>query len=144
MKESRLQLATLCLTILLTTLLTVHTKAQDSINYDESKVPPYTLPDPLILPNGKRITTAEQWTQQQRPAMLKLFAENVYGRMPGKPEQMHFIVNSIDSSALGGKAIRKQSNDFLYTRTIVSFNGTALIFTPLREGTCSCFHRFKF
>jgi len=129
MKESRLQLATLCLTILLTTLLTVHTKAQDSINYDESKVPPYTLPDPLILPNGKRITTAEQWTQQQRPAMLKLFAENVYGRMPGKPEQMHFIINSIDSSALGGKAIRKQITIF-FTQEPSSPSMELLLYLP--------------
>src|SRR6476469_9626963 len=129
MKESRLQLATLCLTILLTTLLPVHTKAQDSINYDESKVPPYTLPDPLILPNGKRITTAEQWTQQQRPAMLKLFAENVYGRMPGKPEQMHFMVNSVDSSALGGKAIRKQVTIF-FTQQPSSPSMELLLYLP--------------
>ena len=88
-------------------------KAQDSlINYDEAKIPPYTLPDPLQLPNGKRITTSAEWMQQQRPKMLQLFADNVYGRLPGKPKELRFVVNAVDSFALGGKAIRKQVTIF--------------------------------
>src|ERR1700730_17997201 len=84
-------------------------KAQDSsINDDESKVPPYTLPDPLQLTDGKRITTSAEWMQQQRPKMLQLFADNVYGRMPGKPKDLRFVVNTVDSFALEGKAVRKQ------------------------------------
>lgn len=87
--------------------------AQDNgINYDESKVPPYTLPDPLLAADGKRITNSQQWMQHQRPAMLQLFAENVYGKMPGKPPHMHFKIFSQDSSALGGAAIRKQVTIF--------------------------------
>ncbi|MEP6947822.1 MAG: hypothetical protein ABI863_01045 [Ginsengibacter sp.] len=83
--------------------------AQDSlINYDETKMPPYTLPDPLLLPGGKHITTSKEWIQQQRPAMLKLFADNVYGTFPGKPKELHFKLKTIDSFALGGKAIRKE------------------------------------
>jgi len=83
--------------------------AQDSlINYDEARMPSYTLPDPLLLPDGKHITTREEWTQQQRPAMMKLFADHVYGRLPSKPADLHFKLNAIDSSALGGKAILKQ------------------------------------
>jgi len=83
--------------------------AQDIlINQDEAKVPSYTLPDPLQGTGGKRITTSQQWLQHQRAALLKLFADNVYGRMPGKPKNMHFKVNAVDSFALGGKAIRKQ------------------------------------
>src|SRR5436190_10750427 len=87
--------------------------AQDSsVNYDESKVPPYTLPDPLMGQDGRRITSTRRWVEQQRPAMLKLFAENVYGRMPGKPKNMHFSVFSVDSFALRGQAIRKQITIF--------------------------------
>src|ERR1051326_3485183 len=91
----------------------MHTSAQEIvINQDESKVPPYTFPDPLITADGKRITSAQQWQKHQRAAMLKLFADNVYGRMPGKPKDMHFKTWSVDSSALSGTAIRKQVTIF--------------------------------
>ena len=87
--------------------------AQDSlINYDEGKIRPYTLPDPLQLRDGKRISTWQEWMQKQRPEMLQLFADNVYGTFPGKPKELHFTVSAIDSSALGGKAIRKQISAF--------------------------------
>ncbi|HEV8503988.1 MAG TPA: hypothetical protein VGQ53_01270, partial [Chitinophagaceae bacterium] len=95
-------------------LANIRLSAQDSsINYDESKIPLYTLPDALQLKDGRRITTAKEWMQQQRPAMLKLFADNVYGRIPiaigtGKPKNMRFKIFDVDSNALRGKAIRKQ------------------------------------
>lgn len=104
--------------------------AQDPlINYDEENIPPYILPDPLQLANGKRITTKEEWMQQQRPAMLQLFADNVYGRLPGKPKDMHFAVTSIDSSALGGKAIRKQVTIF-FTRASAEPSMELLLYLP--------------
>src|SRR5687768_10948680 len=78
------------------------------INQDETKVAAYTLPDPLKRADGKRVTDRQQWLQQQRTAMLRLFADNVYGRMPGKPRNMKFKITSVDSFALGGSAIRKQ------------------------------------
>ena len=77
-------------------------------NTDESRIPPYTLPDPLISPNGKAITTVKDWERKQRPYILKLFTENVYGKIPAKPAGMHFKVTETDSAALNGKAIRKQ------------------------------------
>lgn len=77
-------------------------------NTDESRIPPYTLPDQLISPNGKAITTVKDWERKQRPYILKLFTENVYGKIPAKPAGMHFKVTETDSAALNGKAIRKQ------------------------------------
>jgi hypothetical protein len=99
------------------------------INQDESKVPPYTLPDPLRMADGKRITTSQQWLQRQRAAMLKLFADNVYGRMPAKPTNMHFKIFSVDSNALGGKAIRKQVTIF-FTRNVSSPSMDLLLYLP--------------
>lgn len=77
-------------------------------NYDESKVPAYTLPDPLRAADGTPIATPRQWTERRRPELLALFAEHVYGKLPGRPAGMHFEVRSVDSEALGGKAVRKQ------------------------------------
>lgn len=93
--------------------ISISVNAQDSsINYDEAKIPSYILPDPLQLRSGKRITTTSAWLQHQRPAMLQLFADNVYGKMPGKPTGLQFVVKNVDSFALGGKAIRKQVTVF--------------------------------
>ncbi|HEX5024925.1 MAG TPA: hypothetical protein VFV68_06620 [Agriterribacter sp.] len=77
-------------------------------NRDESKVPAYTLPDPLISPEGKPITTSKAWETQQRPYILQLFTDNVYGPIPSKPAGLHFQITETDNNALNGKAIRKQ------------------------------------
>jgi len=84
-------------------------------NYDEAKVPPYTLPDPLLTKKGKHITTVRKWEKIQRPYILNLFKENVYGQFPGKPAGMHFKETEIDSTALDGKAIRKQITVYFST-----------------------------
>ena len=78
------------------------------VNYDEAKVPAYTLPDPLMMANGEKVITPEQWWVQQRPFILKLFEENVYGRVPGKLHSITYRVRSVNRQALGGLATRKQ------------------------------------
>jgi len=104
--------------------------AQDIlINREESKVPAYTLPDPLQGADGKRVTDSQQWLQQQRAALLKLFADNVYGRMPAKPRNMQFNIGSVDSFALGGSAIRKQVT-ILFTGTASGPSMDLLIYQP--------------
>ena len=78
-------------------------------NYDEAKVRPYTLPDPLVLNDGTRVRDAAVWRAQRRPELLEIFAREVYGRTPaGRPEKMHWAVTSVDRAALGGKAVRKE------------------------------------
>lgn len=77
-------------------------------NYDESKVPEYTLPDPLMTEAGEAVTTPEKWRTVRRPELLKLFETHIYGKAPGRPETMRFEQTSLDENALGGKAIRKE------------------------------------
>jgi len=78
-------------------------------NYDETKVPKYTLPDPLVMRDGTKVASAKMWTSQRRPEILKLYEDHVYGRTPvGRPKGMTFEVKSVDQKALGGKAIRKE------------------------------------
>ena len=95
--------------LLVTTLSYTSSFAQGPpANYDELAIPSYTLPDPLISPNEKAITTVKDWERKQRPYILKLFTDNVYGKIPAKPAGMHFKVTETDDAALNGKAIRKQ------------------------------------
>ncbi|MDR1623531.1 MAG: hypothetical protein LBS04_00950 [Tannerellaceae bacterium] len=49
-------------------------------NYNEDKVPIYTLPDPLTCNNGIKVTTVKQWKKQRRPEIMELSASQEYGR----------------------------------------------------------------
>jgi hypothetical protein len=78
-------------------------------NYDEAKVPPYTLLDPLTTSTGKPVTSAAEWWKTRRPEILQLFEVNQFGRTPANarlPLRVHFVEQ--DRQALGGTAIRKQ------------------------------------
>lgn len=85
-----------------------YTQAQEGFNYEEAQVGSYVLPPLLQTPQGKTITSVRQWERSRRPALLQLFADEVYGKMPGKAKGQHYRVTEEDPQALGGKAIRKQ------------------------------------
>lgn len=96
---------------LLLVLLALQATAQrPGTNYDESKVPQYTLPDPLVLADGSKVTDAETWRKKRRGEILALFQEHVYGKAPGRPQGMTFKTISADgdAKALDGKATRRQ------------------------------------
>jgi hypothetical protein len=77
-------------------------------NYDESKVPAYTIPDPLILEDGERVKDARTWTARRRRELLAVFEDRVYGKTPAaRPESRTGEVVT-DRKALGGKAVRTQ------------------------------------
>jgi hypothetical protein len=60
-------------------------EAPNAANYDESKANPYPkLPDPLLLKNGKRVTTAKMWWNQRRAEIVEDFDREIYGRVPTK------------------------------------------------------------
>jgi len=101
-------------------------------NYDEAKVPDYTLPDPLVCNDGTKVENRRMWRQRRRAQVLELFREHVYGRAPvGRPDGMTFEVFESADDALGGKARRKQVR--------VNFTGQAdgpgmdvLIYLPVK------------
>ncbi len=82
--------------------------AADDVNYDESQVPAYTLPDPLLAMDGTRVTAPEQWSKQRRDEIHRLFETYVYGRSPGAPADLHWKVFEQSDAALNGLARRKQ------------------------------------
>jgi hypothetical protein len=78
------------------------------VNYTEALAGKYTLPDPLVLANGKPVKDAKTWMQKRRPEIVRLFEENQYGRTPGRPSKMSFDVFEKGTPAFDGKAIRRQ------------------------------------
>jgi len=77
-------------------------------NYDESKVPEYELPDPLVCFDQRKVTDAALWRAVRRPEILRTFAEQVYGQAPGLAMALKFDLVATDAEALGGLAVRKE------------------------------------
>jgi hypothetical protein len=58
-------------------------QADNYANYDEAKANPFpSLPEPLVLKNGQKVTTAQMWWDQRRPEVVEDFDREVYGRVP--------------------------------------------------------------
>jgi len=65
---------------LLSLLATAVTAGAAEPNYDEVAVPAYVLPAVLAGPDGRLVTTEEEWEATARPHQLALLESHVYGR----------------------------------------------------------------
>src|SRR5439155_26878346 len=74
-----------------------------------SKLPSQpALPDPLVMFDGKRVTSREQWLSQRRPELKALFRHYMYGMAPPTPREVTARVEREDRSFFGGKATKKE------------------------------------
>jgi len=79
-----------------------HPQAENAVNYDESKANPYPkLPDPLVLKNGKKVTTAKVWWNKRRPEIVEDFDREVYGRVPKVTPAVKWEVTSTANDKVG-------------------------------------------
>jgi hypothetical protein len=76
-------------------------KSPNAANVDESKVAPYTLPDPLTLNNGQKVTTADMWWNQRRPEIVEDFDREVYGRVPKCTPNVDWEITSTKQETIG-------------------------------------------
>jgi lysophospholipase L1-like esterase len=75
------------------------------VNYDKSKIPPYTLEDPLTFIDGRKVTP-ENW-QERRKEILGIFAKEMFGEEPPKPDTVK--IELVDEKlTTAGYAIRRQ------------------------------------
>ena len=77
-------------------------------NTDENKVPPFEIPSPLKTADGGTIRNAFEWMNFQRPELLNLFRDEMYGWMPPRPDRMYFETISENWNAFDGTAIRRE------------------------------------
>ena len=76
---------------------------------DVSKLPSRPdLPDPLVMLDGDRVTTKEQWVEKRRPELKALFQHYMYGFMPAAPDKVEAKVEREDAKAFDGKATLKE------------------------------------
>ena len=100
-------------------------------NTDESKVPPYHLPDPLLMRNGKKVTSRNEWESVQRPYIYHLFEENVFGKYPQKKISARYRLRETDPQAFQGLATRKQVRIYLHPADTTVFMDL-LLYIPNR------------
>ena len=80
--------------------------APNQANYDESKANPFPiLPDPLVLKNGTRVTTAAMWWKQRRPEIVEDFEREVVGRIPRGVPNPQWSVVSLARGTIGSRAV---------------------------------------
>jgi len=77
-------------------------RAPNAANYDESKANPYpNLPDPLVLNNGKTVTSAKTWWSNRRPEIVEMFDREIYGRVPKNVPKVKWEVASTKNEMNG-------------------------------------------
>jgi hypothetical protein len=65
------------------------------------------LPDPLVMLDGTKVTTREQWVEKRRPELKALFQHYMYGTIPPAGTVTSKVLHE-DPKALGGKATLRE------------------------------------
>ena len=75
-------------------------------NYDEAKIAPYTLEDPLTFADGRKVVTKADWVAR-RKEIVDIFAKEMFGQIPPAPEA---VVTELfeEGPTLAGLGIRRQ------------------------------------
>ena len=94
--------------------------------YDSKNVNKYPIPDVLLRLDGKgKTATAQEWTNETRKQIVEFFDDQIYGKIPPRPDKIEFALAESSDNALGGIAERRQ-----YAIT-VSGKGGSLSFNVL-------------
>ncbi|MEI6277107.1 MAG: hypothetical protein WCP08_14005 [Prolixibacteraceae bacterium] len=111
-------------------------------NYDESKIPVYSLPDALVFNNGKPVKSSKDWVNRRRE-LFAVFEKEMYGKVPDGKVTSTITEISKDENACNGLAVRKE------IRIILSREGNEialnlLIYLPKSEKKASLFLGYNF
>jgi dienelactone hydrolase len=95
--------------LLLTSLLGGCATSSTPMNFPEASAlaPQPSLPDPLVMLDGRRVQSREQWVRERRPELQALFAHYMYGPIPPRPAHLQARPLTEYSDFLGGKATLK-------------------------------------
>ena len=92
--------------------MTIFAQSDFVANYDETKVPQYTLPDPLKANDGTTVRDAETWRNVRRGEVLAMFEREMFGKTPETAQahkgKLRYEKQSEKTDALDGKATRSE------------------------------------
>jgi hypothetical protein len=83
-------------------------QAPNAANRFEDMVNNYTLPDPLLLNNGKRVEDEETWWQSRRPEIVQDFENSVYGHLPDQIPEVTWQLVSMTDTSVGKFPVREK------------------------------------
>lgn len=83
-------------------------ESPNAANRFEDKVNRYTLPDPLVLKTGKKVTTADVWWKKRRPEIVGDFEREIYGRLPKNIPPVRWEVVSVKDTVTGSFPVRQK------------------------------------
>jgi len=66
------------------------------------------LPDPLLMFDGTKVSSRDQWVAKRRPELIGLFQHYMYGRPPAAPRTIESTVERVDAGYFAGKATKKE------------------------------------
>lgn len=98
----------LVLVALMAGVLQLNAQEKREINYDESAVPAYILPDLLTCLDGQPVKSVTEWETVRRPEIMHILATQEYGLTPQTAIEMKSKLMAEDPHALGGIATSQQ------------------------------------
>lgn len=127
------------------TAITLSSSAQIEFqpNYDETKVPIFDLPNPLVTFNGEKVKTTNAWENVRRPELLEFFTQNMYGEVPDYLSISSFKVMEQSDNTLGGKAKRKQI-ELSFSKNGKELSYTILMYLPKNVEKAPIFLGYNF
>jgi hypothetical protein len=63
------------------------------------------LPDPLVLKDGRKVTTPEMWWSERRAEVVEDFDREIYGRVPGNVPKVNWEVTSTTKEKVGDVSV---------------------------------------
>jgi hypothetical protein len=110
---------------------------------EESQVPDYQLPDVLTRFNGRKVKSEKEWIKKRRPEILKVFTEDVYGKVPGELLTRQVDIRETSDQALNGLAVRKQIA-LIFKKENHSLELNVLMYLPKRQKKSPVFLAYNF
>src|SRR5260370_26856040 len=127
--------------------LRVATKTGHVSNYDEAKVTPYRLPDPLVLGAGTPVTDAKTWTSSRRPEIIRIYETEIFGKIPANTPRVTWTMRpppsivadstreiTVAAGTIGGAADAPVMNLTLYPPAGVRTRVPVILLLPFGGG----------
>jgi hypothetical protein len=123
-------------------LLPMEDGTEQEFIFTEELVPAYTLNDPLIMNDGRKVNTPADW-QKRRQELIAFFEDHVFGKTPLVPFNLSTEILEDWSPAFDGTARRKQVK-LMITTGYGSHSAEMLIYAPITDDPVPAFLGLNF